>query len=295
MRTSSQFIGQLLGGTVVLFIGGYAYGQTLLERASTIDFSATYGGGPDVFQPSGSVADGDLVLNDLETLAFSDSQSGLIPGKPPRPWSAGVSFNGYHALQITGSIGQVSRIAAEGEGTATASASGEGLASLMSANPGNQLTLTFSLASDTTARLDGRCSFTADGWTDAGVRLERFNGSDWTIVFWSVFAPGGQGNFDESWTLAAGEYRVISYGECVPFAGFRPAEEYQYDYRLTFDDFCPGDINGDNSVDLADLSDLLTNYGAPSGAVLSHGDIDGDGDVDLADLSALLTYFGIQC
>ncbi|MEP0847381.1 MAG: hypothetical protein HRF50_11270 [Phycisphaerae bacterium] len=58
---------------------------------------------------------------------------------------------------------------------------------------------------------------------------------------------------------------------------------------------CPGDLNGDLVVDLADLSALLTNFGAGGGMTLADGDLDGDGDVDLADLSALLERFGATC
>ncbi len=58
---------------------------------------------------------------------------------------------------------------------------------------------------------------------------------------------------------------------------------------------CPGDVDGDGDVDLADLSALLTNFGQSSGAAREDGDLDGDGDVDLADLSDLLTYFGTNC
>ncbi|MFN0137576.1 MAG: immunoglobulin domain-containing protein [Phycisphaerae bacterium] len=58
---------------------------------------------------------------------------------------------------------------------------------------------------------------------------------------------------------------------------------------------CPGDLNGDNQVNLTDLSQLLANFGVTSGATLSQGDLDGDGDVDLTDLSQLLSNFGASC
>lgn len=58
---------------------------------------------------------------------------------------------------------------------------------------------------------------------------------------------------------------------------------------------CPGDLDGDGSVSLSDLSILLANFGAASGATPEQGDIDGDGDVDLADLSILLSVFGATC
>jgi hypothetical protein len=59
--------------------------------------------------------------------------------------------------------------------------------------------------------------------------------------------------------------------------------------------FCYGDLDGDNDIDLADLAQLLSNYGTTSGAVYEDGDLDGDGDVDLADLAGLLAVYGTSC
>lgn len=56
---------------------------------------------------------------------------------------------------------------------------------------------------------------------------------------------------------------------------------------------CYGDIDGSGGVDLADLSLLLSDFGA-AGSGLA-GDLDDDGDVDLADLSTLLENFGALC
>ena len=53
-----------------------------------------------------------------------------------------------------------------------------------------------------------------------------------------------------------------------------------------------GDLDGDADVDLADLAQLLSNYGTTSGAVYEDGDLDGDGDVDLQDLAGLLAAYG---
>jgi len=58
---------------------------------------------------------------------------------------------------------------------------------------------------------------------------------------------------------------------------------------------CPGDLDGDYDVDLADLAQLLANYGTTSGAQPEDGDLDSDGDVDLADLAALLAEYGTIC
>ena len=58
---------------------------------------------------------------------------------------------------------------------------------------------------------------------------------------------------------------------------------------------CPGDLDGDNDVDLGDLAQLLSNYGETSGMAYEDGDLDEDGDVDLSDLSALLAVYGTEC
>jgi hypothetical protein len=58
---------------------------------------------------------------------------------------------------------------------------------------------------------------------------------------------------------------------------------------------CPGDLDGDDDVDLSDLAILLSNYGMTTGAEYEDGDLDGDGDVDLTDLAELLSVYGTQC
>ncbi len=56
------------------------------------------------------------------------------------------------------------------------------------------------------------------------------------------------------------------------------------------DSWCPGDLDGDNDVDLADLSILLANYGDSK-----VGDFDCDCDTDLTDLGFLLEHYGTTC
>lgn len=57
-----------------------------------------------------------------------------------------------------------------------------------------------------------------------------------------------------------------------------------------------GDLDGDCSVGLADLSQLLANFGSSGAAVRpADGDVDRDLDVDLSDLTALLAQFGNDC
>jgi len=50
----------------------------------------------------------------------------------------------------------------------------------------------------------------------------------------------------------------------------------------------PGDLNSDNTVNISDLSILLSNYGTSNAAA----DINGDGLVNILDLSALLSHYG---
>ena len=52
----------------------------------------------------------------------------------------------------------------------------------------------------------------------------------------------------------------------------------------------PGDLNNDGSVNILDLSILLSNYGKP--ATPSQGDINGDGNCTILDLSILLSKYG---
>ena len=56
---------------------------------------------------------------------------------------------------------------------------------------------------------------------------------------------------------------------------------------------CPGDIDGDLVVTLADFSEFLVQFGQ-TGADLS-ADIDGDQDVDIDDFSIFLVNFGNDC
>lgn len=54
---------------------------------------------------------------------------------------------------------------------------------------------------------------------------------------------------------------------------------------------CPGDVNDDGLIDLADLNIVLGNFGVPG----KIGDATGDGLVNLADLNTVLSNFGGAC
>lgn len=57
---------------------------------------------------------------------------------------------------------------------------------------------------------------------------------------------------------------------------------------------CVGDLDGDGTVDLSDLSVLLSHFGDPQAAAFD-GDLDNDFDVDLSDLALMLARFGSSC
>lgn len=60
---------------------------------------------------------------------------------------------------------------------------------------------------------------------------------------------------------------------------------------------CAGDVNGDDIVDLNDLTLLLATFGLSSGdpGYNAGADFDGNGAIDLSDLTALLARFGTIC
>ena len=68
-----------------------------------------------------------------------------------------------------------------------------------------------------------------------------------------------------------------------------------YNAHFVFSGWLPGDLDGDNDIDLSDLAQLLAHYGMTGGATYADGDIDGDGNVSLSDLAALLAVYGVSC
>ncbi|MFN0137185.1 MAG: NF038122 family metalloprotease [Phycisphaerae bacterium] len=58
---------------------------------------------------------------------------------------------------------------------------------------------------------------------------------------------------------------------------------------------CVEDLSGNGTIDLTDLSILLSNFGLSGGVTPAQGDLDDDDDVDLSDLSRLLARFGSPC
>jgi hypothetical protein len=115
---------------------------------------------------------------------------------------------------------------------------------------------------------------------------------DFDIDWWSVDGGGEMwttgGDFELSGTIGQPDAGTTMTGGDFELAGGFWAGGVE-------DEFCFGDLDGDLDIDLADLAQLLANYGTPSGAFYEDGDLDGDGDVDLADLAGLLAVYGTTC
>ena len=73
-----------------------------------------------------------------------------------------------------------------------------------------------------------------------------------------------------------------------------------YDADATFDDGscefescdCPEDVNGDGVISVADILELLGQFGCTSGCTV---DLNGDGSTNVQDILILLAAFGTTC
>jgi|GEM_PF-2837208 len=121
-------------------------------------------------------------------------------------------------------------------------------------------------------------------WRRNGANLSdngRISGTETSSMQIYPVELGDAGNFDCVITSGTGGHCSVTSDDAV--LTVNPAQD------------CPGDLNGDNVVDLSDLAELLAHYGMTSGAGEEDGDMDGDGDVDLGDLAALLAVYGTTC
>ena len=123
------------------------------------------------------------------------------------------------------------------------------------------------------------CLFAPTGFAD------EFDLSWHTIDGGGGFAAAG--DFELEGTIGQSDPGIMSGGNFELAGGFWPG--------VATGAPCPGDLDGDNAVTLADLSIQLSNFGTPSGALPEDGDLDGNGTVDLADLALLLSAFGTVC
>ena len=104
------------------------------------------------------------------------------------------------------------------------------------------------------------------------------SGFTWTAGFFPGAILQQQFSINANYTSGAGGVWIID----VPVTAFISVPP------------CPGDINGDNQTNTADLTLLLGSFGqnVPPG---TNGDLNNDGVVNTADLTLLLGAFGTSC
>jgi len=139
----------------------------------------------------------------------------------------------------------------------------------------------------------GNFETTGDG-TVVCRKFAKWTGSAWVEVGDGI--PGGGAN-DNPGTMAPLDDGLLLGGSFLsvgngtgPNAG--PANALAKWVAACAVD-CPGDTNGDNTINFADLNTILSQFGQ-SGAGLA-GDVTGDEVVNFADLNTVLSNFGAQC
>lgn len=97
------------------------------------------------------------------------------------------------------------------------------------------------------------------------------------------------GRFTVAGMLNDGNYRAILPGASVNDpAGLNLGEDVTFDFFVLI-----GDTNHDRTVDVTDLGNMASNYGASTGATWTSGDTNYDGQVDVSDLGNLASNYGV--
>lgn len=269
-------------------------GQTITSRFSRLNFNYVFGGGGDSHTGNDFIEDIVILPSDAETLQFADSTSGILPGEPPCPYSAGVSCDLSHSYSVTGPMPGFQTITASASTGVSATVAGCGTSVIHVQGPGNELDFYFTVASRVRCRLAGTIQHPfAGAQGPISISLEYFNGFNWGYEFWSAFLPGGQGPFDISRTLIPGQYRITAFLGVTASGGDSWLAQYQY----RFDVFTPCDMNCDGVVNGLDVQGFVEARLEPT-AYASHypqcnvwnADVDFDNDIDDADA----TQF-VQC
>ncbi len=120
---------------------------------------------------------------------------------------------------------------------------------------------------------------------------------DYTIAWYTVDGGGGtsadlSGAFELSGTIGQADAGLVLSG-----GGYELTGGFWAVASSVAPEECPEDLDGSGTIDLADLSELLSSFGLCSGdaGYVPGADLDGSGCVELADLSGILTSFGLMC
>jgi hypothetical protein len=172
--------------------------------------------------------------------------------------------NGDHIIPLNNGLnGPVRALYAHGEGR---------LSVLVAAG---EFTETASQPASRLARLDGTASSTFSFEPSRQA---------WSPIKEGVNAP----------TLAIATYQgSLVVGGQFTVAGAQPASGLARFSAAAQLPECPGDTNGDNAVNFADLNAVLSTFGQTSDGAA--GDVNGDGVVNFSDLNLVLSNFGVEC
>lgn len=182
--------------------------QSIVSRSTFMEFDALYGGGPDSWDPSGSVNKSNMVLSDSSTLQFSDERAGTFP----LDWTAGVSFDMLQTHAITGLLSNFHTISGSMRSTNTTYATGIGTAGI----PGVQEQIIgFEISQPTNYRLEGSIFYPNGGtFRRSIVELQYQFVWGWSNI-WSTALPdlGWDASFDFTGLMEPGNYRIRNFAE----------------------------------------------------------------------------------
>ena len=130
---------------------------------------------------------------------------------------------------------------------------------MISTAPGNQLILSFSVASAQNYNISGQTSFNDVG---SFVALQRFDGFVWQFSpFYSLFLPGGKGKFNQSGVINPGTYRIVAEAATNAFGNEFSGAAYSFDLfigaaptiiqgQITLEDYIPNENGEEVTIEI---------------------------------------------
>lgn len=200
---------------------------TLTGRLSTLEYDYLYGWHGDVVQDRFSSSSSDLLASDsMASYFYSDSWSGGYG------WWAFVEETMDNSYSISGELDDVRAISGAGTTQIEAGCDQESLSQMRSYNG---VTFNFSVAREQRYVLTGTldwAGYALDPGNQTQLRIERWNGAWWDIVYWTPTMPDGRGAFSTRGILPPGEYRI--WCNLLERAFGNETKEQSYSFVLSF-------------------------------------------------------------
>lgn len=192
---------------VLVCASASAFAQTLTARSSTFSYFTDYGHGGDfTIHAEDFQTYTDLEAASTKSMVYNDSVSGTYLNAP---WQAAVGIDLNHNYTLNGTLGQFDQIDAALHSSYMASYSGApGVgAGGQSRNPGNELILEFTVATDFSYEFLGSYAVHSNGaGTHARVELQKWNGTSWAAIQNGVTFNG----ILRTGNATAGSYRIYA-------------------------------------------------------------------------------------